>query len=113
MIKNLQQRLTDIKKALQKELKYQSVGLPNEFVETKPSSLHKTPSSQSLTSKPTYIPHNSNTSHHLNTSSVIQQNIPAVNNSQLSSLHDDVNFKYLKHVVLKFLCSREYEVSLN
>jgi len=31
-------------------------------------------------------------------------------NSNLSHLHDDVNFKYLKHVVLKFLTSREYEV---
>ena len=26
------------------------------------------------------------------------------------NLNDDVNFKYLKHVVLKFLTSREYEV---
>jgi hypothetical protein len=35
----------------------------------------------------------------------------SINNpSQLSSLHEDINFKYLKHVVLKFLTSREYEV---
>ncbi len=31
-------------------------------------------------------------------------------NVHLSNLHDDVNFKYLKHVVLKFITSREYEV---
>ena len=30
---------------------------------------------------------------------------------QLTHLHDDVNFKYLKHVVLRFVTSREYEVS--
>lgn len=28
-----------------------------------------------------------------------------------NSQEDDVNFKYLKHVLIKFLTSREYEVS--
>lgn len=104
MIKNLQQRLNDIKKTLQKELKYQNVHLPNESVETKPFNLHKTPSSQSLTTKPTYTSTKMSILHPPNSP-------PPVNNSHLSSLHGDVNFKYLKHVVLKFLCSREYEVS--
>lgn len=118
MIKNLQQRLNDIKKTLQKELKYQNVHLPNENVETKPSNLHKTPSSQSLTTKPAYTSYNSQQQvrapNHPNSIPFLNSpnSPPPVNNSHLSSLHDDVNFKYLKHVVLKFLCSREYEVSI-
>jgi len=30
-----------------------------------------------------------------------------------NSREDDVNFKYLKHVLIKFLTSREYEVNIN
>lgn len=30
---------------------------------------------------------------------------------QNNSREDDINFKYLKHVLIKFLTSREYEVS--
>lgn len=111
MIKNLQQRLNDIKKTLQKELKYQNVHLPNEKVETKPSDLHKTASSQSLTTKPTYTSSSGRSPSHPNNISILKNPNPPspVNSNHLASLHDDVNFKYLKHVVLKFLCSREYE----
>ena len=48
----------------------------------------------------------------VNNLNAIESMYPKKNNSHLSSLHDDVNFKYLKHVVLKFLTSREYEVIL-
>lgn len=133
LIKNLQQRLNDMKKTLQRELKYQS--LPNES--KKISSLESvtcvnTPSAvqQINSSKPgeqtapnftpllnsSAPPQSTQNNHQLQnrrTSSTIGFTHKPFNNTnnnaQLSHLHDDVNFKYLKHVVLKFLTSREYE----
>ena len=40
-----------------------------------------------------------------------KQHQQAVTNHRTAADDDDVNFKYLKHVLIKFLTSREYEVS--
>lgn len=78
-IKVLQQRLTDMKKTLQRELRVPSASLDND---AEPSTAILNPSSSKTV-----------TAKHAN-------------------LKDDVNFKYLKHVLIKFLTSREYEVSV-
>ncbi|XP_035739500.1 golgin subfamily A member 1-like isoform X1 [Vespa mandarinia] len=75
-IKVLQQRLTDMKKTLQRELRVPSASLDND---AEPSTAILNPSSSKTV-----------TAKHAN-------------------LKDDVNFKYLKHVLIKFLTSREYE----
>lgn len=157
VIKNLQQRLNDMKKTLQKELKFQS--LPNEkpkneqytsqganeqdqvsdlemnspikkpmnpkfsldySSDTQAQSIlkHVPPSASSQLKKQLTISNSANNSA-LNSATNAFNNNNSNNkkvnlvNSQLSHLHDDVNFKYLKHVVLKFLTSREYEVGLS
>ena len=71
-IKLQQQRLSDMKKTLQKELKIQATS------------------------------EGDNSSTHSDTTA-----IPGATNSGL----DQVNFVYLKHVIFKFLTSREYEVT--
>ncbi|CAL1682543.1 unnamed protein product [Lasius platythorax] len=76
-IKVLQQRLTDMKKTLQRELKIPSSSLDSD-AEASAAILNPS-SSKTVTAK-----HN-------------------------NSREDDVNFKYLKHVLIKFLTSREYE----
>ncbi|KAL0104459.1 hypothetical protein PUN28_017292 [Cardiocondyla obscurior] len=76
-IKVLQQRLTDMKKTLQRELKIPSSSLDSD-VEASAAILNPS-SSKTVTAR------------HSN------------------SREDDVNFKYLKHVLIKFLTSREYE----
>ncbi|XP_043524073.1 golgin subfamily A member 1 [Frieseomelitta varia] len=76
-IKVLQQRLTDMKKTLQRELRIPSSSLDSD---AEPSAAILKPSS----SKTVTARHN-------------------------STRDDDVNFKYLKHVLIKFLTSREYE----
>ncbi|XP_014611277.1 PREDICTED: golgin subfamily A member 1 isoform X3 [Polistes canadensis] len=75
-IKVLKQRLTDMKKTLQRELRVPSASLDND---AEPSTAILNPSSSKTV-----------TAKHVN-------------------LKDDVNFKYLKHVLIKFLTSREYE----
>ncbi|XP_015175209.1 PREDICTED: golgin subfamily A member 1-like isoform X1 [Polistes dominula] len=75
-IKVLKQRLTDMKKTLQRELRVPSASLDND-AESSTAILNPS-SSKTVTAK------------HVN-------------------LKDDVNFKYLKHVLIKFLTSREYE----
>lgn len=120
VIRNLTQRLNDMKKTLQRELKFQT--LPNEkhqqqqdlqpFAQTtnqdkKPNFESSTPNHNSdNTNKQDLLKKHSNLNYIL---SKTAKPMPHVAN--LSNLHDDVNFKYLKHVVLKFLTSREYEVS--
>lgn len=79
-IKVLQQRLGDMKKTLQRELKIPSSSLDSD-VETSAAILN--PSSSKTV-----------TAGHNNTG------------------EEDVNFKYLKHVLIKFLTSREYEVCI-
>ncbi|KAK2587953.1 hypothetical protein KPH14_004039 [Odynerus spinipes] len=75
-IKVLQQRLTDMKKTLQRELRVPATSLDND---AEPSAAILNPSSSKTV-----------TARHV-------------------SMKDDVNFKYLKHVLIKFLTSREYE----
>lgn len=82
-IKLQQQRLSDMKKTLQKELKNQNNDPDNLSVPTSASS-STAPKSPVLPKAPQ----------------------PAKNEM------DEVNFKYLKHVIFKFLTSREYEVSI-
>ncbi|XP_047361993.1 golgin subfamily A member 1 isoform X2 [Vespa velutina] len=76
-IKVLQQRLTDMKKTLQRELRVPSASLDND---AEPSTAILNPSSSKT-----------------------------VTATKHANLKDDVNFKYLKHVLIKFLTSREYE----
>ncbi|XP_066596386.1 golgin subfamily A member 1-like [Prorops nasuta] len=76
-IKVLQQRLSDMKKTLQRELRVPSSSLDSD---AEPAAAILNPSSS--------------------------KTITARNNN---SKEDDVNFKYLKHVLIKFLTSREYE----
>nr|XP_033330070.1 golgin subfamily A member 1 isoform X3 [Megalopta genalis] len=76
-IKVLQQRLADMKKTLQRELRVPSSSLDSDV---EPSAAILKPSSSKTV-----------TARHNNTRD------------------DDVNFKYLKHVLIKFLTSREYE----
>lgn len=104
MIKNLQQRLNDMKKTLQKELKYQSLPNDKQPTSTEPS-LTQQESDNSINKT---VLNKRVSSSCLNGFKLKQP----VNSAQLSNLHDDVNFKYLKHVVFKFLTSREYEVNL-
>jgi golgin subfamily A protein 1 len=82
-IKLQQQRLSDMKKTLQKELKNQNNDPDNLSVPTSASS-STAPKSPVLPKAPQ----------------------PAKNEM------DEVNFKYLKHVIFKFLTSREYEVTI-
>ena len=154
VIKNLQQRINDMKKTLQKELKYQA--LPNEQLKLKSVDSQqqfspiKSNFSENLNNNYTSMPStpittNSNnfsvlnnkqettnvrksspTSHHNSLSRKISASAQTTSLNQtrkysitngtssvtntMSYLEEDVNFKYLKHVVLKFLTSKEYEV---
>ncbi|KAL6259950.1 hypothetical protein P5V15_009859 [Pogonomyrmex californicus] len=76
-IKVLQQRLSDMKKTLQRELKIPFSSLDSDI--DAPAAILNPSSSKTVTAR-----HN-------------------------NSREDDVNFKYLKHVLIKFLTSREYE----
>ncbi|XP_017886847.1 golgin subfamily A member 1-like isoform X3 [Ceratina calcarata] len=76
-IKVLQQRLADMKKTLQRELRVPSASLDSD---AEPSAaILKPSSSKTVTAR------------------------------QNNTREEDVNFKYLKHVLIKFLTSREYE----
>ena len=80
-IKVLQQRLADMKKTLQKELRVPSSSLDSD---AEPSAAIINPSSSKTVT---------------------------ANHNNPAPREEDVNFKYLKHVLIKFLTSREYEVS--
>jgi len=114
MIKNLQQRLNDMKKALKKELNSQAeMQLPADKIKEK-NLLHNSASTNSLRSNASST--NSQTlkasfSTMPKSSHLLNYTHSSNEANNLSSLHEDVNFKYLKHVVFKFLCSREYEVT--
>ena len=109
-----------MKKTLQKELKFQS--LPNE-IEIVSSAKRKESISMLPNLKTLNIIEETKNTKINEEFAIIQTmspttTIPAKNNSktkqtQQSSLSNDneINFKYLKHVVLKFVTSREYEVS--
>ncbi len=81
-----------MKKTFQKELKYQYLSEDNS-------------ASKSIELKEGQDSSNTFVTINLNEQSSVNQN------DQVSHLHEDMNFKYLKHVVLKFITSREYEVS--
>ena len=80
-IKLQQQRLTDMKKTLQKELKNQNYDPDSLGVQTSASPAMP-PKSPTLSNAP----------------------------QPVKGDMEEVNFKYLKHVIFKFLTSREYEV---
>ncbi|XP_046412681.1 golgin subfamily A member 1 [Neodiprion fabricii] len=79
-IKVLQQRLADMKKTLQRELRIPSSSLDSDAEPTATATAVINPSSTKT-----------------------------VTPGQDNSREEDVNFKYLKHVLIKFLTSREYE----
>lgn len=144
VIKNLQQRLNDMKKTLQKELKYQQ--LPNEMchgsnqftANVDDEMTHATSPLTTTTTMPKSGVNNNNNnktnkqllpsdtlmnqswrqSQSLNGGSINIAKKPSISfaesvlNGTLNSnkRNEDVNNKYLKHVILKFLTSREYEV---
>ena len=106
-----------MKKTLQKELKFQS--LPNE-IEIVSSAKRKESISMLPNLKTLNIIEETKNTKINEEFAIIQTmspttTIPAKNNSKTkqTSLSNDneINFKYLKHVVLKFVTSREYEVS--
>lgn len=89
-----QQRINDMKKTLQRELKVQSG--PYDAVCMEPSEKDSLLNSVSLHQRE---------SHH----SEIMQKLQSFDGTAPSSVVEDVNFCYLKHVILKFMTSREYE----
>lgn len=117
-LKMQQQKLTDLRKTLQKELKVQA--LPNDDLHNENRETSQTPplkrknslgQSMNLSTSLTKLPHE-----------IYAKNLqirPARSNCDLpvnvsDSFHvkadeKDVNFQYLKHVVLKFMLSRENE----
>lgn len=72
-----------MKKTLQRELRIPSSSIDNE-IEPSSAAVLNPSSSKTVTAK-----------------------------HSIHSREDDVNFKYLKHVLIKFLTSREYEVNLH
>lgn len=99
----LQQRLSDMKKTLQRELKVPITtidpgGTENDgFIPPYASSTSTGTNSAVITPS---------SSHQVHVSSRYR------GEDVDEDVNDDVNFKYLKHVLMKFLTSREYEVSL-
>ncbi|XP_023722258.1 golgin subfamily A member 1 isoform X2 [Cryptotermes secundus] len=85
-------RLSDMKKTLQHELR-----LPTQ-------SVHGTGTTESDSFIPAAVLTPSS-SRHLQQ----KQHQQPVTNHRMTTEDDDVNFKYLKHVLIKFLTSREYE----
>lgn len=94
-IKQLQQRLAELKRTLQKELKLKPEGEPEvkeKATETraeKPERISPDPAPASSPSPPT-------------------SNTTVTNTSDLNDSRE-INFEYLKHVVLKFMSCREAE----
>ncbi|XP_014204977.1 golgin subfamily A member 1 [Copidosoma floridanum] len=78
-IKVLQQRLADMKKTLHRELRVPSSSLDSDLEPAASAAILNPSSSKTVTAK------------------------------QNNSREDDINFVYLKHVLIKFLTSREYE----
>lgn len=84
----LNQRLTEMKKALQNELK----SVSNDKVSTSVNNTSRTKTNGYATVE--------------NNGPIIHETDQTVANNT-AIVTDDVNFKYLKHVILKFLTSRE------
>uniref|UniRef100_A0A1E1X5X7 Golgin subfamily A member 1 n=1 Tax=Amblyomma aureolatum TaxID=187763 RepID=A0A1E1X5X7_9ACAR len=105
MLKLQQQRISDMKKTLQRELKNHhgassaGASLNNEKVA---SLVNEVPPSVDLGNAPGPAANS--------VSKAAAQDPTAVQPSGLENkLEDDINFKYLKHVVFKFMTSKEYE----
>lgn len=135
VIKNLQQRLNDLKKTLQKELKYQQ--LPNEtapaaIAANVNSSAEETVQARLARVPPPPPPSSSSplslsNGYDMTTTSktnALKKPIPVTSaasctdfmlngSMQAGKKLDEINHKYLKHVIFKFLTSREYEVSVS
>ena len=73
----MQQRLADMKKTLQRELRVPTSSLDSDAEQY---------------------------------TTTINPNLSDTASAKVNTKDDDVNFKYLKHVLIKFLTSREYEV---
>uniref|UniRef100_T1IVN2 Golgin subfamily A member 1 n=1 Tax=Strigamia maritima TaxID=126957 RepID=T1IVN2_STRMM len=87
IIKLQQQRLSDMKKTLQRELKMQAVDVNNgDFL-------------SDSNSRGSMIPKDANQAELMH----------KLQNLDTEPMLEDINFRYLKHVVLKFMTSREYE----
>ncbi|KAK7870591.1 hypothetical protein R5R35_009095 [Gryllus longicercus] len=101
-IKVLQQRLADMKKTLQRELRgpggSSDSGPPSDMSDGFSNFLGSNSGSASLSSNNV-------------TRSARSPNLQAISTNHLPKAEesDDINFKYLKHVLIKFLTSREYE----
>ena len=115
-----QQRLTDLKKTLQRELKVQT--LPNDELangssdteisqsKTNSSTNHQAPTAGVNTSHQTLTPEAALISHK-STHSPVPVRKSRNAHPELEEQGPEVNIMYLKHVVLKFILSREAEVS--
>lgn len=102
-----------MKKTLQKELKFQA--LPNEVESTGSSKRTQSTTSQKITanddSKNGTIKSEASYAIIQTTPTATLPNTPSkVKASKQLHSTEEINFKYLKHVVLKFVTSREYEV---
>lgn len=123
-LKKQEQRLTDLKKTLQRELKVQA--LPNDDPVVMDGSLQTPPlQRKNLTESPRTSPKLSvenivtdpyNSSHKQSDFHVKTGFKPSANSvgeiydgRGAHPLEKDINFQYLKHVVLKFMLSRESE----
>lgn len=117
-LKMQQQKLTDLRKTLQKELKVQA--LPNDDVQNENRETSQTPplkrkssvgQSMNLSSSFAKLPHESYAKNLEIRPTRSNYDLP-VNVSDpfhVKADEKDVNFQYLKHVVLKFMLSRENE----
>ena len=126
-IKVQQQRMTDLKKTLQRELKVQA--LPNDEMESNnlvgqhshslsmDSLNNHTVSTDSRSSPVPMLQTSGSVTRNMHTNKYIEKQLdraspePPRRASSRRQYEEDVNFAYLKHVVLKFMLSRESEVS--
>uniref|UniRef100_L7M2C2 Golgin subfamily A member 1 n=1 Tax=Rhipicephalus pulchellus TaxID=72859 RepID=L7M2C2_RHIPC len=100
MLKLQHQRISDMKKTLQKELKsHQGVATVTAVLNTEGS-----PSSD----VPPPVDHGGSAGDSAAAKAGTAQDAAQPRRSD-SKLEDDINFKYLKHVVFKFMTSKEYE----
>ncbi|XP_046727313.1 golgin subfamily A member 1 isoform X2 [Silurus meridionalis] len=106
MIKQLQQRLTELKRTLQKELKLK----PDADSDSKEKLQELKPSSEALllAAAPTPPPGSGSGPGPGPGFAAVTSQTKVTNSSDLTDTRE-INFEYLKHVVLKFMSSREAE----
>ncbi|KAI5622151.1 golgin subfamily A member 1 isoform X1, partial [Silurus asotus] len=106
MIKQLQQRLTELKRTLQKELKLK----PDADSDSKEKLQDLKPSSEALllAAAPTPPPGFGSGPGPGSGFGAVTSQTKVLNSSDLTDTRE-INFEYLKHVVLKFMSSREAE----